>query len=65
MAKNPVVNKDLCTGCGVCVDTCGHQCLELKDEMAFLARPEDCDGTGVCAGVCPVEAIEMKEFDKH
>ncbi|MEI7904475.1 MAG: 4Fe-4S binding protein [Candidatus Firestonebacteria bacterium] len=59
--KHPVINKDLCTGCGVCVDTCGHKVLELVDGVAKLTKPEECDGAGICAGVCPLEAIEMKE----
>lgn len=61
MLKKPVINEELCTGCGICVDTCGHDVLELKDDKAVRARPEDCDGAGVCAGVCPSGAITLEE----
>jgi Pyruvate/2-oxoacid:ferredoxin oxidoreductase delta subunit len=59
--KKPVINPDLCTGCGVCVDTCGHKALEMVGDLAKLTKPEVCDGAGTCAGVCPADAIEMKE----
>jgi len=59
--KIPVINEEECTGCEVCVDECPNSALELnKDEIAFLARPEDCDGEeecGTCSEVCPMEAI--------
>jgi NAD-dependent dihydropyrimidine dehydrogenase PreA subunit len=62
MTKKPVINIELCTGCAVCVDTCGHNVLEMKGDKAFRARPDDCDGAGICAGVCPVGAIKMEQI---
>lgn len=57
--KKPVIDADVCIGCGVCIDECTQKVLELVDDKAKLVRPEGCDGNGHCAEVCPVEAIKM------
>ena len=55
----PVVDKDLCTACGICVDECPTSALDLED-TAVLARPNDCSECGTCEEVCPNEAITLK-----
>jgi NAD-dependent dihydropyrimidine dehydrogenase PreA subunit len=55
----PVVDTDLCTACGICVDECPTNALDLED-VAVLARPDDCSECGTCQEVCPNEAIELK-----
>jgi NAD-dependent dihydropyrimidine dehydrogenase PreA subunit len=55
----PVVDPNLCTACGICVDECPTSALDLED-TAVLARPDDCTECGTCADVCPNEAIELK-----
>ncbi|MDO8963068.1 MAG: 4Fe-4S binding protein [Coriobacteriia bacterium] len=54
----PVVDKDLCTACGICVDECPTSALDLGD-VAVLARPDDCTECGTCEEVCPNEAIAL------
>ncbi len=54
----PVVDKDLCTACGICVDECPTCALDLGD-TAVLARPDDCTECGTCEEVCPNEAITL------
>lgn len=54
----PVVDPDLCTACGICVDECPTSALDLED-VAVLARPDDCTECGTCQDVCPNEAIAL------
>jgi MinD superfamily P-loop ATPase len=51
-----VIDPDLCTLCGECVDLCRFDAID--DE--FRIDPLSCEGCGVCADYCPVEAIHLK-----
>ncbi len=59
--KKPVIDKELCTGCGICIDECPNGCLELVDDVSVLVRSEGCDGCAACDEACPSEAITMEE----
>lgn len=52
------VNKDTCTGCGICVDACPVTAIAL-DSVAKV-DPDTCTDCGVCVEECPVKAISMK-----
>ena len=58
--KRPVIDKDTCTGCGICVDECPNSVLEVVNDIAEVQKPESCDGCGKCAEACPNEAIKME-----
>ena len=55
----PIVEEDLCTGCGACVEACGPRCLELDDRVAVLMRPHACGSEEHCIAPCYEEAIRM------
>ncbi|MBU4211786.1 MAG: ferredoxin [Kiritimatiellae bacterium] len=59
-----IVDLDLCTGCGLCVDTC-PAVFEMDDAVARLlveSVPEDAlDTCREAADNCPVEAIKIEE----
>jgi ferredoxin len=61
--KIPVVDKDLCIGCGACIEAC-PQVFELKDDdKASVVHPEKCSVCD-CQGaidICPVMAITWSE----
>jgi len=54
------INTELCTGCGLCVDSC-PDAFEMQDDKAVV-KSEDVaedavDCTKEAVGNCPVEAI--------
>ena len=52
------VDPEKCTGCGVCVDECPADAIEMKDDKAVVDEDEciDCDA---CVDACPDEAITL------
>jgi len=60
------VNEELCSGCGICVDVCEFDALELAEtpdgEAVCKVNRVLCKGCGCCATACPSGAIEQKGF---
>ena len=58
------VDNDMCTGCGICSDTC-PEVFELDDDVAKVIVdkvPESAaDTCRESADNCPVEAIKIEE----
>jgi len=54
-----IVNKDDCTGCGACLDSCPLDAITMGDDDNAFIDPETCGGCGACLDACPVEAITM------
>jgi len=77
-AVTAVVDEQICSGCGVCVDMCPVEALELSEEpvpvVTFgvatvtsgtkkVAKVGDgCIGCGCCASYCPSGAMSLKNF---
>ncbi len=59
-----MVDKNLCAGCGVCVDVC-PEVFEMKDDKAEVKiTPIPPEAIGSCrdaADQCPTEAIKIEE----
>ncbi len=52
------INKDICTGCGLCVKVCPFAAMKLIDEKAEAT--DACTLCGACVKVCPVGAIHIE-----
>ncbi len=77
-AVTSVVDELICSGCGVCVDMCPVEAIELTEEpvpvVTFgvatvisgtkrVAKVNDgCMGCGSCASYCPSGAMSLKHF---
>jgi len=57
----PVISEDLCVGCGICVEKCPIEAIQLNDENKAERNPDWCIGCGVCAHFCPENAISLHE----
>jgi ferredoxin len=56
-----VIDQDLCTGCGVCVERCPTDAITLNEEGVAERDEASCVGCGICARFCPEEAVSLKE----
>lgn len=60
--KIPVIRRDWCKGCGICVEFCPKDALTMdKTEKAELTYPEKCNSCQMCELRCPDFAVELKE----
>lgn len=60
LLQHPIINRSLCIGCGICVDSCPEgDVLGLIDGKATIIHGSHCVGHGKCAENCPVGAIEV------
>ncbi|OQX84681.1 MAG: ferredoxin [Candidatus Latescibacteria bacterium 4484_7] len=62
MAKVPVVDPDLCTGCGICSETC-PDVFSLEGDIAVVTDPNGASEEEIQEAIdnCPVEAISWEE----
>jgi heterodisulfide reductase subunit A len=58
-----VVDTEICTGCGTCMDNCPYGAIR-KDEETHKASVTDviCKGCGICATNCPEGAITINHY---
>lgn len=58
-----VVDEELCTGCGNCVETCPFGAISMRKREGVLDLSEIdpllCKGCGNCVVACPVKAIRL------
>jgi NAD-dependent dihydropyrimidine dehydrogenase PreA subunit len=52
-----VVDKNECTGCGICTDVCPVGAASLVDGVSVI-DPDKCVECLSCIDECPVEAIK-------
>ncbi len=55
----PVVDKEICAGCGTCVAACKRKTIQVKDKKAVIEM-KNCAFCGACRSACPQKAITSK-----
>ena len=71
MAFEHKIDAQRCKGCGLCVDVCPKNTLEITDKVntkghfpVIQARPEDCIHCTLCCVMCPDVAISINETEE-
>jgi electron transfer flavoprotein alpha subunit/NAD-dependent dihydropyrimidine dehydrogenase PreA subunit len=52
------IDRELCIGCGACVDACVFGALRLDDDNIAVVN-DNCTACGACIDECPVEALRL------
>lgn len=55
------IDREKCTGCGLCAAACHEGAIGMRDGKAVLLRDDCCDGLGDCLPACPAGAITFVE----
>lgn len=54
-----VLDRETCTGCGVCVDRCQMEALAMDGDTVAL-NADRCIGCGLCVTTCPSESLTLR-----
>ncbi|MDQ7779134.1 MAG: response regulator [Planctomycetota bacterium] len=58
------VNKDICSGCAICLSVCPYGAIEMKEETGHtisVSNDVRCKRCGVCVTACPAEARDIRD----
>ena len=58
----PEYNKDLCTGCEVCIKVCPFHAIQKNENDEIEIIEALCKGCGVCGATCTNNAIVIRHF---
>ncbi|MFQ5887009.1 MAG: 4Fe-4S binding protein, partial [Anaerolineae bacterium] len=62
-AVTPIIDEELCSGCGLCAEICVYDALSLHGRKGVMTLNEVlCKGCGACAAACPSKAIKLSHF---
>ena len=64
--KVSFVRKERCSGCGLCVEVCAYQAIEIDEkEKVAVINEVLCKGCGACASSCRGNALNLKGFQDN
>ena len=62
-AAGVFIDPDRCTGCGLCILTCGRKLIAMDHDVAVVGDPFRCSRCGHCKSVCVADAPRLTGFD--
>ena len=54
------LDRELCNGCGRCIEVCPHEVFVMEDAKARIADRASCMECGACANNCEPGAITVR-----
>ena len=57
MAEMPLIDREKCNGCGLCISVCSNNGLVLVDNIVAIVGTVECVWCLECEVVCPTGAI--------
>ena len=58
----PEIDASECSGCGICIDVCPNDVLDIVGSTAGVVNEDRCDECGECLEECPLGAIDIPEY---
>ena len=53
------IDRNKCSGCGLCAEACHEGAIGMEDGKAVLLREDYCDGLGDCLPACPAGTVDI------
>ena len=57
MTEMPLIEREKCNGCGLCLSVCSCNALVLVENVITVIETEECGWCLQCEAVCPSGAI--------
>lgn len=57
------IDRELCTGCGICARVCSMACIRLEEGKAVFKGEKRCITCAHCMAVCPQRAVSTDIYD--
>ena len=57
MVRMPLIDREKCDECGLCVSVCACGAILLVDSVITIVETEKCKWCTLCEAICPQNAI--------